>query len=55
MLSSPPGVHRAQVVLDVTTVPGGTLAYLAGDELAVWGENPPQVSGGRGAAQAHVT
>ncbi|KAG2495439.1 hypothetical protein HYH03_006385 [Edaphochlamys debaryana] len=31
-----------QVVLDVSDLPGGGLSYLAGDELAVWGENPAE-------------
>ncbi|KXZ51504.1 hypothetical protein GPECTOR_12g467 [Gonium pectorale] len=32
-----------QVILDVSGLPGGGLSYLAGDELAVWGENSPEV------------
>ncbi|KAG2450636.1 hypothetical protein HYH02_004476 [Chlamydomonas schloesseri] len=34
------GPTTKQVIFDVRKVNGGGLSYLAGDELAVWGENP---------------
>ncbi|KAG2438015.1 hypothetical protein HXX76_005629 [Chlamydomonas incerta] len=36
----PAGAATKQVIFDVRKVNGGGLSYLAGDELAVWGENP---------------
>jgi hypothetical protein len=36
-------VRDFQVILDVSNLPGGGSSYLAGDELAVWAENPAEV------------
>ncbi|KXZ51520.1 hypothetical protein GPECTOR_12g483 [Gonium pectorale] len=36
-------VATKQVIFDVSGLPGGSISYLAGDELEVWGENSPEV------------
>ncbi|KAG2495440.1 hypothetical protein HYH03_006386 [Edaphochlamys debaryana] len=41
-VDGPTAPATKQVILDVSDLPGGGLSYLAGDELAVWGENPAE-------------